>query len=145
VYPNPRVAQEISGRFLPVKVHIKEQPDTFKRFNAPWTPTLLLLDADGVERHRIEGFLPADDLLAQLDLGLGKIAFQRSEYGEAEKRFRSVVRSYGASGAAPEACYWAGVSAYKASKDPQHLAATAKALKEKYPDSEWTRKSSVWA
>jgi len=127
-----------------VKVHIKEQPDTFKRFNAQWTPTLVLLDADGVERHRVEGFLPADDLLAQLDLGLGKIAFQHSQYGDAEKRFRSVFKNYAATAAAPEACYWAGVSAYKASNDPQHLAATARLLKERYPDSEWSRKSSVW-
>lgn len=138
------MAQAISGQFLPVRAHIKKQPGTFKRFNAQWTPTLVILDADGIERHRVEGFLPADDLLAQLELGLAKMAFQRSQYGEAEKRFRSVLEQYAATAAAPEACYWAGVAAYKASNDPRHLGATARLLKEKYPDSEWTRKSSVW-
>ena len=47
-------------------------------------------------------------------------------------------------GAAPEACYWAGVSAYKGSNDATHLGATARQLKEQFPESEWTRKSSVW-
>jgi TolA-binding protein len=129
---------------VPVKVHIKEQKQTFQRFNAQWTPTQIVLDADGVERHRMEGFLPVDDFLAHLDLGLGKLHFQKQEYGEAEKRLRSVCESFPGAGAAPEACYWAGVSAYKGSNDARHLGSTARALKERYPDSEWARKASVW-
>jgi len=125
-------------------VHIKEQKKTFERFNAQWTPTLIVLDSDGVERHRVEGFLPVDDFLAQLELGLAKLAFQRASYGEAESRFRSVCEAHAGSGAAPEACYWAGVSAYKESNDPAPLKATAQKLRKGYPESEWTRKASVW-
>jgi len=139
------VVKTVSENFLPVKVHIKEQKPIFQRFNAQWTPTLLVLDADGVERHRIEGFLPVDDFLAQLEMGLARLAFQKASYGEAEKRFRSVCEAHAKSGAAPEACYWAGVSAYKASNDPAPLKATAQRLAKAYPDSEWTRKASVWA
>lgn len=102
------------------------------------------MDAGGVERHRIEGFLPVEDFLAQLELGLAKLAFQKLQYPEAEKHFRSACQAYPASGAAPEACYWAGVSAYKATNQPEHLGETAKLLKEKYPESEWARKASVW-
>ncbi len=102
------------------------------------------MDAEGAERHRMEGFFPVEDFLAQLELGLAKMAFQRQEYREAEKRFRSACKTYPNSGAAPEACYWAGVSAYKADNKAEHLGETAKLLKEKYPESEWTRKSSVW-
>lgn len=134
----------ISDNFLPVKVHIKEQKPTFQRFNAQWTPTLIVLGPDGAEKHRVEGFLPVDDFLAQLEMGLAKIAFQGASYGEAEKRFRSLCEAHGTSGAAPEACYWAGVSAYKASDDPAPLRATARQLKERYPESEWARKASVW-
>lgn len=127
-----------------MKAHIKEQKATFNRFNAQWTPTQIILDADGVERFRIEGFLPVDDYLAQLDLGLGKLHFQHEKYAEAEKRFRSACESSPASGAAPEACYWAGVAAYKRSNDAGNLASAAKTLKERYPESEWARKASVW-
>jgi len=92
----------------------------------------------------VEGFLPADDFLAQLDLGLGKMDFQRGAYADAEKRFRLVCEARSGSGAAPEACYWAGVAAYKAGNDPAPLKAAAQLLKARYPDSEWSRKASVW-
>ncbi len=122
---------------MPVRAHIKEQKPTFERFNAQWTPTILLLDSAGAGKHRIEGFLPVDDFLAQLELGLAKISFRRGSYAEAEKRFRSVCDTYRGTGATPEACYWAGVSAYKASNDASHLGATARQLKEQFPESEW--------
>ena len=63
MYPDPRVEGFIRENFLPVKIHIKEQPATFQRFGAQWTPTIAILDPDGSERHRFEGFLPADDFL----------------------------------------------------------------------------------
>ncbi|MCI0404886.1 MAG: outer membrane protein assembly factor BamD [candidate division Zixibacteria bacterium] len=134
----------ISENFIPVKFHVKEKPDAFPRFGAQWTPTQLVMDAEGVERHRMEGFFPVEDFLAQLELGLAKMAFQKQQFREAEKRFRQACQTYPNSGAAPEACYWAGVSAYKATNKPEPLGEAAKVLKEKYPESEWARKSSVW-
>ena len=47
-----------------------------------------------------------------------------------------VCDEYPKSGGAPEACYWAGVAAYKDTNDPQHLGATGELLKTRYPDSE---------
>ena len=125
-------------------MHIKKQPQTFERFNAAWTPTTLVLDADGTERHRIEGFLPADDFLAQLGLGLGKLHFHHGQWKEAEKALRPVCELVPPAGATAEACYWAGVVAYKGSNDAKHLGATAKVLAERVPDNEWARKASVW-
>ena len=104
-----------------------------------------MLDADGVERHRIEGFLPVDDFIAQLELGLAKLAFEQKKYDEAQRLFRAICDRRSKAGAAPEACYWAGVSGYKATNAADSLKATAKLLKERYPDSEWSRKASVWA
>jgi len=138
--------EELIGRhFIPVKIHIKEQPDTFDRFNAQWTPTFVFLDPDGTEGHRFEGFLPARDLLAQLELGLGHVAFGRKQFDPAEKRFRRVVDGYPESEAAPAALYWAGVAKYKATNDAGALAATAAALQQRYPASDWAKKASVWA
>lgn len=134
----------MTDQFVPVRAHIKEQKPTFQRFNAQWTPTQLILDPDGVERHRIEGFLPVGDFLAQLELGLGKLHFQKQDYVEAERRLRAACERFPGAGAAPEACYWAGVSAYKASQDAGRLGTTARALQDRYPGSEWTRKASVW-
>jgi outer membrane protein assembly factor BamD (BamD/ComL family) len=130
---------------VPAKFHIKEKPDVFKRFGAQPTPTILILDSDEMERHRMEGFFPVEDFLAQLELGLGKLKFQTGNYSQAEKHFRQVYEKFPKSGAAAEAAYWAGVSSYKGTNKPERLAETAKLLKEKYPDSEWSRKSSVWS
>lgn len=144
MYPDERVARFITENFVPVKAHIKRQPETFQRFRATWTPTQLVLEPDGTERFRIEGFLPLDDFLAQLEMGLGRLHFERQDFQAAEQRFHAVCEEHPAAGAAPEACYWAGVSAYKASNAPQPLHDTAVLLKERYPESEWTRKASVW-
>lgn len=135
----------ISSNFIPAKIHIKEQPQTFKRFGAQWTPTLLVMTPDGVEAHRIEGFLPVDDLLAQLTLGLGKALFKQEKFADAEKRFRAVVQNFPTTEAAPEAAYWAGVSAYKATNDAGKLKETHEVLSKKFPSSEWARKAMVWA
>ena len=138
------MVRAISTNFVPVKIHIKEQKQTFDRFGALWTPTQIILDLNGVERHRIEGFLPVEDFLARLELGLARVAFEDKRFAEAERRYRTICDEYPHTGAAPEACYWAGVSAYKATNQPQHLKETLDVLRERYPDTEWARRASVW-
>ena len=135
----------ILDNFIPVRAHIKEQPEVFSRFRASWTPTQIFLDKDGVERYRIEGFLPVEDFLAQLEMGLGRLKFEREDYEGAERAFHDVCDGHPGAGAAAEACYWAGVAAYKARHTAEPLAETAKLLRERYPESEWTKKASVWA
>ena len=105
---------------------------------------MLILDPDGQERHRIEGFLPTNDFLSQLALGLAKSAFQRQDFDEAERRYREIVDRFPSSDAAPEALYWAGVSKYKATGDPSALGATAAAFGQRYQDLTWAKKASVW-
>jgi hypothetical protein len=58
----------VNERFVPIKIHIKENPTGFERFGAQWTPTVIVADPDGTERYRFEGYLPAEDFLAQLGL-----------------------------------------------------------------------------
>jgi hypothetical protein len=148
VYPDPRVTAFINDRFIPVRVHVKDQHDDFRRlgerYSAQWTPTVLLIDGDGEGRHRIEGFLPADDFLAQLMLGEAHAAFRTNDYAAAEPLYRRVVDQFPNTEAAPEALYWAGVSRYRSSNDPTALADTARAFKERFQSSSWAKKASVW-
>jgi hypothetical protein len=143
VYPDPRVASFVTENFIPVRFHVKENPQAFERFGAQWTPTILIDDPDGKERHRIEGFLPADAFLAQLQLGLARAAFSAGDWKNAEQHYESVAGT-GDEETAPEAMYWAGVARYKGSNDASHLGATHKRLSEKYPNSSWAKKASVW-
>jgi hypothetical protein len=142
------VVDFIERHFVPVRVHVRQNADNFKRlgarYNAQWTPTILVVDPSGEERHRIEGFLPAKPLLAQLALGLGHAAFARSDFTEAERCFATVVENYQDTDAAAEALYWAGVSKYKATNDPAALADTARQFKERYTNTTWATKASVW-
>lgn len=149
MYSNDAVARMVSDSFVPVRVHVREQADDFQRmgerFGAEWTPTILMVGPDGTERHRIEGFLPAEDFLSHLGFGLGRIAFSRGTFEEAETRFRDVVARHPDGDAAAEALYWAGVARYKATGDSAALVETASEFKESYQDTPWAKKASVWA
>jgi hypothetical protein len=143
VYPDPKIAGFVSDRFIPVRQHVKTHPDAMERFNVQWTPTILIMDPNGIERHRVEGFLEADALLAQLKLGLAQVAFANKQWDEAEKLFEEVVSS-GDADTAPEAAYWAGVTRYKSTGDPATLGATHKRLSTEYGGSPWAKKASIW-
>ena len=110
-----------------------------------WTPTVLVLDSDGEERWRIEGYLPKEEFRAQLEMGLARVEFMRKRFDEAEKRYARVVETYGNTKAAPEALYWRDVSKYSRTHDHVPLQNVAKELKQRFPDSVWTVKASVWA
>ena len=98
MYINPKVVSFIDEHFIPVRIHVREQPELWKtvgeRFGVQWTPTILAVDPGGTERHRIEGFLPVEDFLAQLTIGLAKSAFGNGRFADAEKLFQAVVEKY---------------------------------------------------
>jgi len=148
VWPDERVTRFVADNFIPARVHVKDDADAFKRYGekyaAQWTPTILELDPDGVERHRIEGFLPSDDFLGQLMLGRAQIDFKQEKWAEAEKRFREIVNKLPNTDAAAEALYWAGVAPYKATGDAKSLKETARAFATQYKDTSWAKRASVW-
>jgi hypothetical protein len=87
------------------------------RFDAVWTPTVLLLDNEGKERVRLEGYLPNEDFLAALESGLGRISFVRKNYPDAMRWYNDVVARFGDSHWAAEVMYWRAVARYKATND----------------------------
>jgi TolA-binding protein len=139
------VAGLIQENFVPVKIHVKENAAAFERFGAQWTPTIIIADPEGKERYRFEGYLPPEEFMAQLELGLAKVAFTKNDFARAEELYKDIVRRFPKSAAAPEALYWAGVSKYKASNDPAALKQTAEAFRSEYGDTQWAKKASVWA
>ena len=139
------MATFITESFVPDRAHIKEQKDVFERFNAQWTPTVMILDPDGEERYRFEGYLPAPDFLAQLRLGLAHAARAHGAWEEAERRYRELANDSAPPEVGSEALYWAGVAKYKASGDAHALAETAEAFKQRFTYSSWAKKASVWS
>jgi len=103
------------------------------------------MDADAVERYRIEGYLPKNWFTGRLEMGLGRVAFMHKKWADAEKIYAGVTERYADTSVAPEAIYWRGVSHYKATNDHKVLGEVAKELGEKYPGNEWTLKSMPWS
>ncbi len=64
MWPDERVVRFVNENFIPARVHVKEDPEAFKKYgekyNAHWTPTVLELDPNGEEFYRTEGFLPVE-------------------------------------------------------------------------------------
>jgi thioredoxin-related protein len=144
-YADDEVSTFINENFLPVEAHIKEHPVYFHRFDAVWTPTILILDASGEEKWRVEGYLPKNEFRAQLETGLARISFMHKQWADAEQKYGQVIERYADTAAAPEAVYWRGVSQYKRTNDHTVLGGVAEELGEKYPASVWTKKASVWS
>jgi hypothetical protein len=71
--------------FLPIKAHIEEPAAWFHRFDAVWTPRVLLLDNEESARVWLESDLPSEDILAALESGFGRIAFVHKNYAEGER------------------------------------------------------------
>jgi hypothetical protein len=129
---------------VPLEAHIKEHPAYFHRFDANWTPTALVLDSNGVERFRIEGYLPKDEFRPQLELGLARVAFMNKHWDDAERKYTEVLERYPDSKAAPEALYWRTVTRYKKTNDHNVLGEVPEEFKSRYPDSIWALKTVPW-
>ena len=137
MYPDPRVSELISQRFVPVRIHIKEQPTMWKRFDVRWTPTVLVLAPDGKE-------LPEDELRGQLELALGFLAVEKKDWPNARQEFERVVDLFPETDAGPEALYWSGVAQYSATHDATALKDLGRKFKERYTDTSWAKRASIW-
>lgn len=127
-----------------MEAHISENAAAFHRFGVLWTPTVLIIDPNGIERRRSEGYLPKEEFRAWLEMALARLLFLQKRWADAVRQYGSVAGRFPRTSAAPEAMYWEGVSRYKETDDHTFLGKAAAALKERHPGSLWAEKASVW-
>ena len=127
-----------------MKAHIKENLVYFRRFEAIWTPTVIILSPEGKERWRTEGYLPKEEFRPQLKLGIARVALMRKRWSEAQQIYERIIERYPNSAAAPEAVYWRGVCEYSQTKDPAVLKGNYEQLNREYPESIWAMKTGAW-
>ena len=139
-YPDTKVAAFINSSVIPLRVAFDNQP-LATDFNIKWTPTLITLGMNGKEHHRTVGFLPPEDLIASLMLGMAKVDFDSERMDGALKMLEKLLQEYPKSDAAPEAMYLRGVCGYKSTHNPQPLRAAYDQLSAAYPASEWTKRA----
>jgi hypothetical protein len=142
-YADDQAAQFIHGNFIPFTVNLSEHPQIFGRFHVVWTPTALIMSSKGEERSRIEGYLPREEFLAELKMGLGRVLVMAKRWQDAEKWFAQVADEHRTL-ATPPAMYWRAVCQYSATHDPSPLREVAVRLRDEFAGSAWTLRSSVW-
>jgi len=116
-----------------------------KRYQVKWTPTFVILDPDGREHHRMVGFLPPEDFMAQVQLGKAKLYYDQDRLDKAASEFQIVIERFPKTAAAEEAVFLLGVAGYKRSHQAGELRKAWEKLSRDYPQSEWTRKAKVYS
>lgn len=139
-YPDTKVTEFINGNIVPLRVLFDAQPLS-SDFNVQWTPTLVTLDRNGKEHHRTVGFLPPEELIPSLILGIGKTHFDLNEFKQAVESFDKIFSRFPKCDATPEAMYLRGVSKYKTTHDGKNLKDAYELLHSQYPGSEWTKRA----
>ncbi len=143
-YPNDKVSDFIMTRIVPLRVPADSQP-LATEFKVTWTPTLVTLDYYGKEHHRTVGFLPPEQLIPSLLLGMAKADFDADQFNDAIFTIDRLLAEFPVSAAAPEAIYLRGVSRFKASHDPKPLKEAYEKLQAEYPGSEWTHRAQPYS
>lgn len=145
--PDKDVNRRMDERFMPVMFEMDDPKakDLIKKYNVEWTPTFVVADADGNEIYRWVGYTPVEDFMVQTTMAEAKASMKDNRFENAATCFDKIQSHYPNSEAAPEAVYYKGVSIYKSTHDPSHLNKAYDELKSKYPNSDWTKKASVWS
>jgi hypothetical protein len=142
-YPEPTVIDFITKNMISLRVP-SDNTNLMSKFNITWTPALLVLDAQGKEHRRTVGFLPPDELVPSLLLGIAQSHFELERFAEALKCLGQLLAYYPSCKAAPEAIFLRGVCSYKNTHTPGFLKEAYKELSAVYPQSEWTQRAAPY-
>ena len=142
-YPNEKVIEFMNANLVAIKVPSDSKP-LADDFNVRWTPTLIVLDSSGKEHSRTVGFLPPEELIPSLLLGIAKTRFDTDQFPETIESLERLVLEYPKSGSAPEAIFLRGVAGFKATHVAAMLKGAHERLKAEYPDSEWAKRAEPY-
>jgi TolA-binding protein len=145
VFNDQSAIDMIEREAAPVMINAAESVDLAEKYRVDWTPAFVLADEKGNELDRWVGYLPVKDFMAQLTLSKGLAAFHLGRYHEAECEFEMLIDEYPDSELVPESEYFLGVAGFKENGETEKLARVCHTLIDKYPDSQWTKRCSVWS
>src|SRR3974390_137905 len=122
-YPNEGVAKFVDLNFVPVQVETSNK-DLVGKYNVSWTPTILVLDADGKEHYRSVGFLQPDVFIATFELGKARYYLDLEQFAEARALLEELIERCPVPEVLPEAIYFHGVASFKQTHDGKPLKKT---------------------
>ena len=90
-YPNDKVIKFVDYNFVPVQIETSNTA-LMNQFNVKWTPTIIVLDADGNEVHREVGVLAPEEFIPTFMVGKGKFYFNAEAHPEAQGMFDEALK-----------------------------------------------------
>ena len=144
-YPEPAVAGAINDSYIALQINTKEAASkpVVERYRQVWTPDVRILDADGFEYYRWNGYLPPFEFLPQMLVAEAHARLRQKNVSVAAELYNEVVERFPTSRVAPEALYFGAVASYRTSKDPADLKEGWEKLQSRYPDSDWRLKQTM--
>ncbi|RUM36482.1 MAG: hypothetical protein DSY50_02410 [Desulfobulbus sp.] len=139
-YPNQAVSTFIHQKVVPLRLPSDQQPQAAE-YRITWTPALLILDENGIEQHRIVGFLDEIQLIPALLLGIGNLDYYKGNFSRALDCYGRIIAEFPGSDAAPEAIFQRGVSLYKSTHNPTPLREAYELLDSEYKHSLWRNRA----
>jgi len=139
-YPDEKVIDFLGEYVVACRVPSSSEPLS-SEYGIKWTPTLVLLDGEGREHHRTIGFIPPEELVPTLFLGIAKAHFNRDEYDDALKALGRILEDYPRCDEAPEAIYMQGICLYKSTRNAGRLREAYDRLLSEFPSSAWFKRA----
>jgi thioredoxin-related protein len=143
-YSDENVIDFVQNNLIPLRIAFDTQP-LASEFNLKWTPTIIILDSQGKEHQRTVGFLPPEEFIPSLLLGIAKSYFEQEKFPEALSTLDKIISEHSQSDYVPEAIYFRGVCGYKNTHNPMLLKEAFELLRTKYPKSEWTKRATPYS
>ncbi len=139
-YSSEDLGNWIEERFVPVRLESVEHREASRAHQVRWLPGVVVSDAEGRSHHTSIGFLPPDDLTAELAFGRGHALMAGKRYEEASTSFEEVSRRMPTGDRAPEAIYWRGVNELRRTKDFGAALRAWKSIVDDHSGSTWATK-----
>ena len=139
-YPDPAVARAVSGRFVPLRLHLSHP--RVRDLNLLWLPTVYVLDHRGVVHGRSVNQLPPADFLDTLDLGEAHARLkQAGQAAVAAGLLREALARRDDGPLHPELLFLLGIADYFAGEhDHAGRDQVWAGLVARYPDSVWAHR-----
>lgn len=144
-FQNDAVIRVVERETAPVMINVDESKALADKYCVEWTPTIVIADEKGEELERCVGYLPPEDLIPQIMVSTALADFHLGRLDEAIGEFEQLIDQYPKSEFAPEAEYFLAVSKFRKDGDMTVLSEICTTLTDKYPDSIWAKKGSIWA
>lgn len=143
-YPEISVSEAIGRLTAPYQIDntAEASQPLLDRYRHVWTPDLRVLDLDGTELYRWNGYLPPAEFAPQLLVAVAHARLRRKEYDAAKALYEEALRRFPTALVAAEAEYYVGVAAYRASHNSSDLLKAWHELEKSHPESEWTVKQN---